>query len=87
MHPVEFCESYIMASLSELTQLQEVAGANGNTIALVFISNTTLALLLGIPYSEERHERILDVDQPTFGQGELVQIVTSSVIVVIIFFL
>ena len=62
-----------------------MAGINGNTIALAFISNATLALLLGIPYSEQRHETILGVDQPVFGQGELVQIITSSVIVVIIF--
>jgi len=61
-----------------------MAAVNTNAIAIAFISNTTLALLLGIPYSQ-KHERILDVDQPIFGQGELVQIITSSVIVVIIF--
>ena len=62
-----------------------MVGVDDSAIALAFISNTTLALLLGIPYSEQRHEIILGVEQPIFGQGELVQIITSSVIVVIIF--
>lgn len=61
-----------------------MVGVNGNAIALAFVSNTTLALLLGIPYSEQRH-KVPDIDQPIFGQGELVQIITSSVIVVFIF--
>jgi len=64
-----------------------MADANGNFIALMFLSNSTLALLLGIPYSEQIHERILDLDRPIFGQGEVVQIITSSVIVVLVFFL
>jgi len=56
--------------------------ADGNLIVLIFLFNSILALLLGIPYSEQRSKRVLDPDQPIFGQGEVVQIITSSMIVV-----
>jgi hypothetical protein len=59
--------------------------ADGNLLALIFLSNSTLILLLGIPYSEQRSKRILDPDQPIFGQGEVVQIITSSMTVVLLF--
>jgi len=62
-----------------------MADANGDLTAVIFISNSTLALLLGIPYSEQRRERVLDLDYPIFGQGEVIQIITSSVIVVLVF--
>jgi len=62
-----------------------MADANGNLIALIFISNSALALLLGIPYSEQRRKRVLDLDNPIFGKGEVIQIITSSLIVVLAF--
>ena len=77
MNSAEFCECYIVVSLCELTQPLEMASANRNLIALIFLSNSTLVLLLGIPY----------LAQPIFGQGEVVQIITSSATVVFLFFL
>lgn len=62
-----------------------MADAYGSAIGFAFVSNSTLALLLGIPYCEQRRKKVLGVDQPIFGEGELVQIITSSVNVVIIF--
>lgn len=85
MHPAEFCEDYITASLRELTQPLRDDHANGNPIVLIFFFNSTLALLLGIPYSEQKHKRVLGMDQPIFGQGEVAQIITSSMIIVITF--
>ncbi|KAF9792964.1 hypothetical protein BJ322DRAFT_90853 [Thelephora terrestris] len=64
MHPADFCEHCIRASLS-----------------LIFLSNSTLALLLGIPYNGQRHRK---VDQLFFDQEEFVQLTTSSVIVVLV---
>lgn len=62
-----------------------MVGADCNPIVLIFLSNSTLALLLGIPYSEQRRDRILDPDRPIFGRGEVVQIITSSMTVVLLF--
>lgn len=50
----------------------------------MFLSNSALALLLGIPFDLQR-QKVLDMDQLVFGQGEVVQIITSSVIVVLVF--
>lgn len=61
-----------------------MADADNDPIVLMFVFNSTLALLLGIQYSELRRKGILDLDQPIFGRGEVAQIATSSVIVVII---
>ncbi|KAF9650922.1 hypothetical protein BDM02DRAFT_3185068 [Thelephora ganbajun] len=55
------------------------------SFSLIFLSNSTLALLLGIPYSEQRSKGVLDLNQPIFGQGEVVQIITSSTTVVLVF--
>ena len=62
-----------------------MADANDNLTALIFLFNSTLALLLGIPYSQQIHKRILDLDHPIFGEGEVVQIITSSMIVGLLF--
>ena len=62
-----------------------MADADGNLIALIFLFNSILALLLGIPYSGQRSKRVIDLDQPIFGQGEVVQIITSSMTVVLLF--
>lgn len=64
-----------------------MADVNSDPIVLLFVFNSTLALLLGIPYSEQRPKKILDLAQPIFGQGEVVQITTSFMIVVIVFYL
>jgi hypothetical protein len=85
MHSAEFCEDYITASLRELTQPLRDDDADGSPIVLIFVFNSTLALLLGIPYSEQKHKRVLDMDQPIFGQGEVAQIITSSMVIVITF--
>jgi len=53
----------------------------------MFVLNSTLALLLGIPYNKQKRKIILDPDQLILGQGEIVQIITSSVIVVTVFYL
>jgi len=62
-----------------------MANAYGDVIGLAFISNSTLALLLGIPYSEQMRKRVLGVDQPIFSEGEVIQIATSSLNVMITF--
>jgi len=60
---------------------------NGEPTVLMFVLNSTLALLLGIPYNKQKRKIILDPDQLILGQGEIVQIITSSVIVVTVFYL
>ena len=53
----------------------------------MFLSNSALALLLGIPYNVQRHKKVLGLEQAVFCQGEVVQMVTSSVIAVLAFYL
>ena len=60
-------------------------GTDCNLIVLIFLSNSILVLLLGIPYSEQRRDRILDPNRPVFGRGEVAQIITSSMAVVVLF--
>lgn len=62
-----------------------MADANDDLVGIIFLSNSTLALLLGIPYNEQSRKRVLNPDQPIFGQGEIVQVITSSTTVVLIF--
>jgi len=67
------------------SNLSEMIGTDCNLIVLIFLSNSTLALLLGIPYSEQRRDIIFHPNRPVFGRGEVVQIITSSMTVVLLF--
>lgn len=61
-----------------------MADANGNLKVLLLIFNLVLAPLLGIPYQEQKRNKAFDPDQPIFGVGEAVQIVTSCVIAALV---
>lgn len=70
-----------------LPNLLGMAGTNDNLTVLLFLFNSTLALLLGISYHNQRRDSAPDLDQPAFGPGELVQISMSSMSLVLLFFL
>lgn len=67
-------------------KLQGMTGTDDNLTVLLFLFNSTLALLLGISYRDQVRNSAPDLDQPTFGPGELVQIATSSLSLALLFF-